>query len=62
MREHSFDLDAINLTPQTFDAVIPLTDHTDFDYEMTLEHAPILVDTRGKFRVMFEGLRGGCLF
>jgi len=53
MREHSFDLESINLTPQilkTFDAVILLTDHNDFDYEMILEHARILVDTRGKYR------------
>lgn len=53
MREHEFDLSSVDLTPETlagFDAVILLTDHTDFDYDMIREHAPILVDTRGKFR------------
>nr|WP_319947314.1 nucleotide sugar dehydrogenase [uncultured Shimia sp.] len=53
MREHNFELDSIVLTPeslQSFDAVVLLTDHTDFDYEMIRENAAILVDTRGKFR------------
>lgn len=53
MREHDFDLSSVDLTPESlsnYDAVILLTDHTDFDYDMIREHAPILVDTRGKFR------------
>lgn len=53
MREHEFDLASIDLTPETlagFDAVILLTDHSDFDYAMIRENARILVDTRGKYR------------
>lgn len=53
MREHDFDLSSVDLSPETlagFDAVILLTDHTDFDYDMIKQHAPILIDTRGKFR------------
>ena len=53
MREHDFDLTSVDLTPESlasYDAVILLTDHTDFDYDMIREHAPIVVDTRGKFR------------
>lgn len=53
MREHNFDLSSVPLTPETlagYDAVILLTDHTDFDYDMIKAHAPIVVDTRGKFR------------
>ena len=53
MREHSFDLSSVDLTPETlagFDAVILLTDHTDFDYDLIRKHAPIVVDTRGKYR------------
>ena len=53
MREHSFDLKSVELSPETlasFDAVILLTDHTKFDYELIRAHAPILVDTRGKYR------------
>lgn len=53
MREHHFELESVTLTPETisqFDAVILLTDHTDFDYEMIADNAGLLVDTRGKFR------------
>lgn len=53
MRAHDFDLSSVELTPdslQEFDAVILLTDHSEFDYDMIKENAAILVDTRGKFR------------
>ena len=53
MREHSFDLSSVPLTKEnleSFDAVILLTDHTDYDYDMIKANAKILVDTRGKFR------------
>lgn len=53
MREHKFDLTSVDIAPETlagFDAVILLTDHTDFDYDMIQKHAPIIIDTRGKYR------------
>ena len=53
MRQHSFDLTSVNLTAEnlsSYDAVILLTDHSDFDYEMIRANARLLVDTRGKFR------------
>lgn len=53
MREHHFELDSVALSPETvagFDAVVLLTDHSDFDYNMILENAQILIDTRGKYR------------
>lgn len=53
MREHSFDLSSVDLTPESvagYDAVILLTDHSDFDYDMIKENAKLLIDTRGKFR------------
>jgi UDP-N-acetyl-D-glucosamine dehydrogenase len=53
MRDHDFDLHSIQLTPESiaeFDAVILLTDHSCFDYELILENAKILVDTRGRYR------------
>ncbi len=52
MREHAFDLDSIELTEDTiakFDAVILLTDHTDFDYALIRKAAKLLVDTRGRY-------------
>jgi len=53
MREHDFDLSSVDLTPQTlasYDAVVLLTDHSDFDYAMIRDHAQVIIDTRGKFR------------
>jgi len=53
MRKHDFNLTSVDLTPESlasFDAVILLTDHSAFDYDMIHKHAPILVDTRGKYR------------
>lgn len=53
MREHEFDLSSVELTPQSvaeFDAVVLLTDHNGFDYDMLLDNAQLLVDTRGKYR------------
>ena len=32
------------------DAVVVVTDHSDVDYSLVLEHAPLIVDTRGVFR------------
>jgi UDP-N-acetyl-D-glucosamine dehydrogenase len=53
MREHHFDLASVELTPEmlaSFDAVVLLTDHSDFDYDLILEYAPLIIDTRGKYR------------
>jgi UDP-N-acetyl-D-glucosamine dehydrogenase len=53
MREHKFDLESVELTPEAlagYEAVVLLTDHSKFDYDMILEHADLIVDTRGKFR------------
>lgn len=53
MREHHFDLSSELISADNlsnFDAVVLATDHDKFNYEMILEHAPMLVDTRGKYR------------
>ena len=52
MREHSFDLESVRLTPQTIasqDAVLLATDHDVFDYAMIKKHASLIVDTRGVY-------------
>jgi UDP-N-acetyl-D-glucosamine dehydrogenase len=53
MREHHFELSSEALTAEnlaSFDAVVLATDHDRFDYDLILKHAPIVVDTRGKYR------------
>ncbi|WP_316862990.1 nucleotide sugar dehydrogenase [uncultured Cohaesibacter sp.] len=60
MREHRFDLTSVDLSPETvadYDAVLLLTDHNAFDYEMIKKHAKLIVDTRGKFRNDSEVVR-----
>lgn len=52
MRQHSFDLKSVDLTPATiasYDAVVLLTDHRNVDYGMILSNAQLIVDTRGKY-------------
>lgn len=52
MREHSFDLRSLPLSAEVladFDAVLLTTDHDAFDYDLIEQHAPLLIDTRGRF-------------
>jgi len=54
MREHHFDLQSVDMTPEmlaSYDCVALLTNHSDFDYDMILEHSALIVDTRGKYRL-----------
>lgn len=58
MREHKFDLRSVELTQKvvaSYDAVILLTDHSSFDYDMLEENAQLLIDTRGKYRGTTSG-------
>ena len=57
MREHRFDLKSVELTPEnlaSYDCVVLLTDHSDFDYGLIVDHAQLVVDTRGKYREPHE--------
>lgn len=53
MREHTFELSSVDLTPeslQAFDAVVLATDHAKFDYELIRSHATLIIDSRGVYR------------
>jgi UDP-N-acetyl-D-glucosamine dehydrogenase len=53
LRRASFDMRSVPLSPQTlaaYDCVLLATDHDAFDYDMILEHAPLIVDTRGRYQ------------
>ena len=53
MRDYHFDLESVALTPEnlaSFDAVVVATSHTAFDYDMILEHAQLIIDSRGVYR------------
>jgi UDP-N-acetyl-D-glucosamine dehydrogenase len=52
MREHSFDLKSIALSPESlssFDCAVLATNHDAFDYAMIKQHAKLIVDTRGVY-------------
>jgi len=52
MREHHFDLKSVAVTAQSlarYDCVVLATDHDQFDYDLILQHAQLIVDTRGTF-------------
>lgn len=53
LRKYNFNLksEAINeMSLKRYDAVILATDHDDFDYSLIGAYAPLLIDTRGRFR------------
>lgn len=55
MREHFFELSSVEVSESTvakYDCVLLATDHDDFPYEMILEKAKLIVDTRGKYNNM----------
>ncbi|MGH8371899.1 MAG: nucleotide sugar dehydrogenase, partial [Gammaproteobacteria bacterium] len=59
MREHSFDLQSVVLTAQSlaqFDCVLVGTDHQNFDYELILKHARLIVDSRGVYRGQYDNV------
>jgi UDP-N-acetyl-D-glucosamine dehydrogenase len=52
MREHSFDLSSVALTPQSiasYDVVLLATAHSGFNYELIRQYANLIVDTRGVY-------------
>src|SRR3546814_12809214 len=52
MREHSFTLDSVALTPETiagFYCVLVATEHDGSDYDLILDNASLEVDTRTRY-------------
>lgn len=52
LRKHYFDLETLQVSEQNisqFDAVMIITDHDCFDYQMIQDHAKLIVDTRGRY-------------
>ena len=52
MREHHFDLESVEPTPERvreYDLLLLATDHSKFDYQMFSQHAQLIVDTRGVY-------------
>ena len=50
-RDYHFDLQSVALTPESiasYDCLVLATDHDGFDYAQLLQHAQLIVDTRGR--------------
>lgn len=59
MREHSFDLKSVTLSPEviaSYDCVVIATDHDKFDYDMIQKNAQLIIDTRGKYRSPYSNV------
>ncbi|MGJ8590125.1 MAG: nucleotide sugar dehydrogenase [Yoonia sp.] len=59
MREHSFDLTSVDISPEviaSFDAVVLTTDHAKFDYEIIRANAQVIIDSRGVYRTAAENI------
>ncbi len=51
-RNHSFDLNHTELNAQNignYDALLLVTDHDKFDYDLIRKHARLIIDTRGRY-------------
>lgn len=54
MRAHKFELSSTPVTAETlnsFDAVVLTTNHDGFDYDLIKQHAKLIIDTRGVYRM-----------
>jgi UDP-N-acetyl-D-glucosamine dehydrogenase len=57
MRKYAFNLESIELTAEalrSFDCVVITTDHDIFDFGWLVEHANLIVDTRGVLKIKNE--------
>ncbi len=48
-REHNLQMESVDLSPKTlasYDCVLIATDHSAYDYQMIVDHAKLVVDTR----------------
>ncbi len=57
MRKYSFNLESIDLTPETvssYDCLVIATNHDDFNYKLISQHAHLIIDARGVYRESAE--------
>jgi len=53
MRKHNLNLKSVALTPDSinnYDAVVIVTAHKDFDFELIGKHAKLIIDSRGVYK------------
>ncbi len=63
LRKYKFDKKSVNITPKTlknYDCIVITTNHSTFDYNMILEHAKLIVDTRNSLKL--KGIVNGKVY
>lgn len=63
LRKYKFNKKSVDITPKTlnkYDCVVITTNHSSFDYDMILEHAKLIVDTRNALKL--KGIVNGKVF
>ena len=63
LRKYKFDKKSVNITPKTlknYDCIVITTNHSTFDYDMILEHAKLIVDTRNALKL--KGIVNGKVY
>ncbi len=59
LRDYRYEMCSVELNPETiarYDALVLVTNHDAFDYALLLQHARMIVDTRGVYREPAENL------
>jgi UDP-N-acetyl-D-glucosamine dehydrogenase len=62
-RDYDFQKASVDLTPETAassDLALICTDHSDVDYDLLHDHAPLIVDTRNVYEE--PGMQNGKVF
>lgn len=58
-REYNYHLESVDLTKESvssYDAVVLATDHDAFDYDLIKQNAKLIIDTRGKYRGIYNNI------
>ena len=61
LRKYNFDIKSIEINEKNLkesDCLILVTDHDDYDYDLIKNNSKFIVDTRGKFKVSENIIRG----
>lgn len=59
MRKYQFDINSIDFNPENikkYDCVIICTDHDCVDYDLIINNAKIVIDTRGVYKTKYDNL------
>lgn len=59
MRKHNLDMNSVALSADSikqFDAIVIVTAHKDFDFELIKKHAQLVIDTRGVYKTTGDNI------